>query len=317
MDNLISVIVPCYNQSEYLNEALYSLLNQTYSNWECIIVNDGSTDDTENIALSFCKKDKRFRYYLKTNGGLSSARNFGLKFAEGEFIQFLDCDDLLPPNKLITHLNFIKSQHCDIVFGRNKRFYNDDLSTSEYAILSFSIDINKLENIIPRILAENMFVVHSAFIKREVTNIVGQFNESLKGMEDWEYWIRAAFNGLDFKYCSNPEGDVLYRIKDVSMSTNRWNMNFSQFKIYTSFYGLSELSEVNEFLKSRIKYLRRDLLFILAKSKKIMEKRLEWKNVETSNWWMFILCSNITLNIVALIYYYTEVIKFRIKNIYK
>lgn len=73
--SLISVIVPCYNQAQYLDECLQSVLDQTYQNWECIIVNDGSPDNTEEIALRWTKKDSRFRYLKKENEGLSSARN--------------------------------------------------------------------------------------------------------------------------------------------------------------------------------------------------------------------------------------------------
>ena len=90
---LISVIVPCYNQAQYLDECLQSVLDQTYQNWECIIVNDGSPDNTEEIALQWTAKDPRFTYLKKENGGLSSARNAGIEVAQGEWIQFLDCDD--------------------------------------------------------------------------------------------------------------------------------------------------------------------------------------------------------------------------------
>ena len=87
---LVTVIVPCYNQGEYLNDALLSILNQTYSKWECIIINDGSRDNTSEIANFWCKQDHRFKYLKKDNGGLSSARNAGLKISIGKYIQFLD-----------------------------------------------------------------------------------------------------------------------------------------------------------------------------------------------------------------------------------
>lgn len=83
---LISVIVPCYNQAQYLDECLQSVVEQTYPNWECIIVNDGSPDNTEEIALQWTEKDSRFIYIKKENGGLSSARNAGLEIAKGKWI---------------------------------------------------------------------------------------------------------------------------------------------------------------------------------------------------------------------------------------
>ena len=90
---LISVIVPCYNQAQYLDECLQSVLDQTYTDWECIIVNDGSPDHTEEIAKKWVEKDARFRYLFKENGGLSSARNAGIEIAKGEWILPLDADD--------------------------------------------------------------------------------------------------------------------------------------------------------------------------------------------------------------------------------
>ena len=90
---LISVVVPCYNQAQYLDECLQSVLNQTYQDWECIIVNDGSPDNTEEIAKNWVEKDTRFIYLSKENGGLSSARNAGIEIAKGEWILPLDADD--------------------------------------------------------------------------------------------------------------------------------------------------------------------------------------------------------------------------------
>ncbi|MFV8358229.1 glycosyltransferase family 2 protein, partial [Flavobacterium sp. XS1P32] len=86
----VSIIVPCFNQAQYLSEALKSVLEQTYENWECIIVNDGSPDDTKQIAQKWVEKDSRFKYIFKENGGLSSARNEGINYAKGTFILPLD-----------------------------------------------------------------------------------------------------------------------------------------------------------------------------------------------------------------------------------
>ena len=109
MSYLISVIVPCYNQANFLDETLNSILNQSYTNWECIIVNDGSPDDTENVAQKWTNKDHRFQHISKENGGLSSARNSGLEVAKGDFIQFLDSDDLLSSDKFQQSIDAIDS----------------------------------------------------------------------------------------------------------------------------------------------------------------------------------------------------------------
>ena len=103
--HIISVIVPVYNAESFLDETLQSVLSQTYENWECIIVNDGSTDNTESIAKRWCKRDARFRYFYKENGGLSSARNLGIKYSNADYIAFLDSDDVLTKNSLEIRIN--------------------------------------------------------------------------------------------------------------------------------------------------------------------------------------------------------------------
>ena len=107
MRPLVSIIIPCYNQGQYLNETLMSVYVQTYENWECIIINDGSTDRTDEIAKSWEARDKRFKYYFKKNSGVSSTRNFGILKAAGSYLQFLDSDDLLDARKIEFSINEI------------------------------------------------------------------------------------------------------------------------------------------------------------------------------------------------------------------
>jgi glycosyltransferase involved in cell wall biosynthesis len=93
MKDLISIIVPCYNQAQYLDECLQSVYSQTCEDWECIIINDGSPDNTQDVANKWVVKDSRFRYYEIENSGVSSARNFGINQATGNWILPLDGDD--------------------------------------------------------------------------------------------------------------------------------------------------------------------------------------------------------------------------------
>lgn len=96
---LISIIIPCYQQAQYLSEAVDSIHSQTYDNWECIIVNDGSPDDTREIGQALASSDDRIRYVEQPNKGTSAAKNRGLEEIQGEYVQFLDADDLLLPRK--------------------------------------------------------------------------------------------------------------------------------------------------------------------------------------------------------------------------
>lgn len=121
--NLISIIVPCYNQAHFLDACLQSVMEQSYENWECIIVNDGSPDNTAEIAKIWTEKDIRFKYIYKENGGLSSARNVGITAAKGEFIQLLDSDDLLEKNKLQIQIDaFLNDSEIDISISGYRYF---------------------------------------------------------------------------------------------------------------------------------------------------------------------------------------------------
>ena len=95
MNPLVSVIIPCFNCDKYLEEAVESVLAQTFTNFECLIVDDGSTDNTRQISESLVRRDSRVKYYFQDNNGVASARNFAIRQARGEWIQFLDADDWL------------------------------------------------------------------------------------------------------------------------------------------------------------------------------------------------------------------------------
>lgn len=108
-----SIIIPVYNVEEYLDRCLKSILNQTYSNYEVIIVNDGSPDNSDNIIKSYEKEDKRFKEYKKVNGGLSDARNYGLKYATGDYLIFIDADDYIE-NNYLEKVNDVLERNKDI-----------------------------------------------------------------------------------------------------------------------------------------------------------------------------------------------------------
>ena len=108
-----SIIIPVYNVEEYMDRCLKSILNQTYSNYEVIIVNDGSPDNSDNIIKSYEKEDKRFKGYKKANGGLSDARNYGLKYATGDYLIFIDADDYIE-NNYLEKVNDVLERNKDI-----------------------------------------------------------------------------------------------------------------------------------------------------------------------------------------------------------
>ncbi|QQD15378.1 glycosyltransferase family 2 protein [Sphingobacterium sp. UDSM-2020] len=115
---LVSVILPCYNVEQYLTRAIESVLNQSYSNFELLVIIDGSPDNSKLIAEEYAKKDDRIKVYEKPNGGLSDARNYGLSRAEGEFVYFMDSDDWIETDLLMDNVKVLENEGLDfVVFG--------------------------------------------------------------------------------------------------------------------------------------------------------------------------------------------------------
>lgn len=205
MNNIIiSVIVPCYNQAQYLDECLQSVLDQTYTEWECIIVDDGSPDNTAEIAANWVEKDNRFKYLKKENGGLSSARNAGIEAAQGEWILPLDADDK------------IGNRYLELA---QKEFKDADLV---YANSTFFGAINQPWNIqysgYKNLLLYNS-IYCSAFYRRADCLANGGYDEKLKtGREDWEFYIRLLNENSIVKFLDY-EG-FLYRRKENSMDAD-------------------------------------------------------------------------------------------------
>ncbi|GAT62863.1 glycosyltransferase family 2 protein [Paludibacter jiangxiensis] len=224
---LISIIVPCYNQAQYLPEALDSVLAQTYTNWECIIVNDGSPDNTEEVAKIYCNKDSRFKYIFKENGGLSSARNFGFQFAGGEYLQFLDCDDILSSNKLQLQIEQLREYNFDpyiISVTKHQYFINNDIrhidvesSTKEIICHDFDFPMDVIIESWEHLTG---FCVHTWLWHRTLMSEAGNWDESLCKNEDGEYFSRILSHTKAVKFCRDAVAYYRFNPKSICNTMN-------------------------------------------------------------------------------------------------
>ncbi|WP_304343646.1 glycosyltransferase family 2 protein [Chryseobacterium koreense] len=187
---LISVIVPCYNHAEFLEECLQSVLCQIYENWECIIVNDGSIDNTEEIANKWTEKDPRFKYVEKENGGLSSARNAGMKRATGDYIQFLDADDTLHSEKFKKSKSHIDTENAELIVSQFNILKNDTF-TEGYNFIK--PEYLRFESVVYDWSIKFTIPIHTALISKKLLNDF-LFDESLSSCEDWPMWIHILKN---------------------------------------------------------------------------------------------------------------------------
>lgn len=136
---MISIIIATYNRATYIAETLTSIANQTYANFECIVVDDGSTDNSEEIILEFVKSDKRFMYLNRPDTvakGANFSRNYGYTFSKGSYVKFFDSDDVMLPHHLEISLNFLKEGNYDFVVG-------DCINFNEYGFLERPYEIDR------------------------------------------------------------------------------------------------------------------------------------------------------------------------------
>jgi len=239
---LVSIIIPCYNYAHYLSETLNNVLAQQYKNWECIIINDGSTDNTEEVAQKFRNTDARFKYIYQTNKGLSAARNTGIQNANGKYIQFLDSDDLLHSEKLSIQVQALENQpEIDILYGNTIFFFNDNINEQYSNRKKQYIPKNKVrfplrisgkgKMIINKLLIDNIMEVSNPLIRKTIVEKAGLFNESMKSYEDWQFWIQCSLHEACFLY--NPvEGTETYiRCGHSSMMANKKKLTLHGIRI--------------------------------------------------------------------------------------
>lgn len=175
---LVSVIVPCYNQAQYLPETLDTVLAQTYQNWECIIVDDGSPDNTAEVAKTYQAKDARFNYVRKENGGLASARNYGIQHSSGEYILPLDSDDLIGASYLEDAVAYFAAHpETKLVYCKAEKFgaENGPWELPDYSYES---------------LVNWNIIFCTCVYRREDYNKTKGYNTNMKyGFEDWDFLL--------------------------------------------------------------------------------------------------------------------------------
>jgi len=265
---LVSIIMPVYNGEKYIKEAIDSVINQTYKNWELIIVNDGSKDNTEEIIKSY--NDKRIKYFYQENKGVSAARNKALEVAKGKYITFLDSDDYLPPNSIKARVEYLeKNPDIDIVDGIilvKDKFLNKEIR--KYIPYFKGNLISKLLK-----LDDKVFFGVSYFVKREkIKNI--KFNENMTHVEDLLFYIEAAHkNNITYGYvdeeilwCRSGNESAVCNLDGIERGyyqflkqLRKMNLNIFYLKLkIAKIMFLSRISQEEYFkaLKSSLKFLK-------------------------------------------------------------
>jgi glycosyltransferase involved in cell wall biosynthesis len=224
---LVSVIMPAYNYARFIGAAMESLTAQTFENWECIVVDDGSTDDTPEVVEAYIRKDPRVRYLRQENSKQAAARNNGIQHSTGKYLQFLDADDRIETRKLELQVEYLERHpEVDIVYGDARFFASENPSALLYSMWGHDkpwqpgISGCGVEVLLP-LLQLNSIMVNAALTRRSVIDRAGLFDEELPPVEDWDWWLRCAEDGACFRYFDTEGTLALVRSHSSSSSKSR------------------------------------------------------------------------------------------------
>lgn len=222
--DIVSIIIRVYNRTDYICDAIKSLLDQAYDQIEIIVVNDGSTVDINDFIQNNCPS-LRIRVIDKPHSGLSATLNMGIRNAKGNYLVFLDDDDLLHPEMISAALSRLKETNADMVIVGYKYFYENDSPwhNSEDFIIAGRIEY--LRDLVKR----NLFPINSILIKKMMLQDVGYFDETMESCEDWDLWLRIIAKGAKLE--SIPKCLSFIRIHKKNISRNMTLMQLGRLKV--------------------------------------------------------------------------------------
>ncbi|EIA10425.1 glycosyltransferase family 2 protein [Flavobacterium frigoris] len=272
MNPLVSIIIPTYNRAHLISETLDSILAQTYINWECIIVDDGSVDDTKLVLQKYLDSDIRFQYYIRPENmrkGPNSCRNYGFRKSKGEFINWFDSDDILFKNSLELRIKNFNS-NSDVVVGKCEIFDSFmGIKIAENTILSFG-------NIIKDYFVGNItYYVSGPIWRRSFLEKQKElFDEKIRYLDDWDFNLRMIYQKPNIKFLDIPV--FKYRSHTNSLSKQIEYSNIEEFK--------SECLARNKQLKLLSKVLIKNTqirTFIITRHKVFLKEALIKKDISS------------------------------------
>lgn len=255
---MISIVIPAFNREEYIAETLDSVLSQTYQNWECIIVDDGSTDDTETVIKRYIDSDPRFHFYKRPSTmlkGANSCRNFGFSKSKGEFIKFLDSDDLLEKDCLEKQGAILKSNPNIKVCFSYGRYFNDSTKKLEEF---WSRNKDYSDYLLGHITNQIRWQTADPLWRKSFFTEV-PFKEGLMNSQEWLMHGEALLKLKKEETYNLQETFTLIRKGNERMSSNQ-SSNYYKNQKKARIYLLSGLLKKNNFLFQAINQLLKQII---------------------------------------------------------
>ncbi|WP_452218796.1 glycosyltransferase family 2 protein [Lacinutrix undariae] len=269
---LVSIIIPTFNRAHLIGETLDSVLAQTYQNWECLVVDDGSTDGTNQLMDSYCAKDARFQYHHRPKDRLpggNAARNYGFEVSKGEYVNFLDSDDFFDKKAIEVKIYYALRESADIIISKHTRNY-EELSSKVNFIKSFETDNFDIDFILSR----NSILVGDPFMHYKLMENI-QFDEKLLRSQDYDFFIRLFRN--EHKYTTIDAKLYCYRenrIDSISSKASKGVSVISNTQLLIirqnlEYYKGNKIVEVEYYRSIRKMYKS---LMVSGKTMRILEK---------------------------------------------
>lgn len=286
-DPVVSVIIPAYEAAAFIAETLDSVFAQTFSDYEVILVNDGSLD-TEELELALQSYADRIRYFKQENAGAAVARNQGLQAARGELIAFLDADDLWLPTYLEEQLKFLREHKCDLICADALIF--GDSADAGQTYMEWLMDAAPATGevtFLDLVSGERSLITSGVVVRRELILEVGCFDEALRNAQDFDLWLRLARHGARLGY--HRQVLLRYRCRQNSLTGDATNSVTRELRVLNKIeesYGLTpvEIAELSPALRGRKATLHFELGKLLLTRGDVEGARVAFANAGNSRW---------------------------------
>lgn len=265
----VSVIVATYNYGRYIADALRSVETQTFIDWECIVVDDASTDDTAAVVQGFTARDPRFRYVrLERNTGVSAARNTGFGHARGTYVQLLDADDLIAPRKLELQAAWLDAHvDTDIVYSDHVRF-TEVAGFHSVGLLKEDERVSG-KAALRRAIRSNFLRLNAVLFRRSLLAEIGGFRDRFRYAEDWDFWLRTMSTGYTLHFLDEPDAMAAVRDTPGSLSKDLPAMRSFHLPVRQSLWVNGRLS-VGERCSLLLRYVDFLLEMVIVKRERVV-----------------------------------------------
>lgn len=236
MDPLISIIIPTYNRASFIGKTLDSILAQTYKNWECIVVDDGSTDDTKEVLKAYCDDDSRFRFYMRPKNkpkGANACRNYGFELSKGDFINWFDSDDIMHPKKIIEQVEALENSEFKFSVCQSFVFKH---SVSNILGLR-SENIFSKDCFFDYLIQKNVWLTGAPLWSKSFLKTLNSlFDETLQVAQEWEFHCRVLSSTCKYHVIAQPLVYIREHSESITYNSNykkrTWGYFEARWKLY-------------------------------------------------------------------------------------